>query len=260
MSTRIRASKFIIKLGRFIQSTAVLVMRPDDLVEFSRQHYLKPDEIQDWCNQRRIQSGLTDLEHSLLEKIPAAKGSVLMLGLGGGREAIFLAKRGFQVTGVDFIPQMIELAKENARKNGVKVHTVVQEISRLNMPQQTYDLAWLSAGMYSCVPTKKRRVDMLKKIGTALKPGAYFIFGFLWNPQADHSRQIVFIKKLLAWLNLGYLQYEKGDALRYNQEFFHAFTSVEELQAEIRQAGFAVIDIQLTDYQHFAGAVVQKPF
>ena len=206
-----------------------------------------------------VNSGLSALEQSLLEKMNLNKGRLLLLGLGGGREAIPLAKRGFEVTGVDFIPQMVERAKANARKKGVEISGLVQEISKLELPENAFDVAWLSAAMYSCVPTRKRRIDMLKSIFQSLRPGGYFAFGFFWNPRIDASPKSVFFKKLLARFSLGNLHYEKGDMLRFNSEFIHAFTSLADLQAEIVQGGFEVIDIQANDENEFAGAVARKP-
>lgn len=260
MSTRIRAAKLLIKTGRFIQSAAVAIMRPQDLIEFSRQYYLKQDNVQGWSDAQLVNSGLSTLERSLLNKTGANHGRLLLLGVGGGREAISLAKLGFEVTGIDFIPQMVERAEANARKNGVGIVGLVQEISQLDMPENAYDIVWLSAAMYSCVPTRKRRGDMLKRIHNTLRPGGYFLCGFLWNPRVDVSSKIVFLKKLVAWLTLGNFHYEKGDMLRFNLEFIHAFTAHKELKAEIIQGGFELIDIQANDENEFAGVIARKPF
>jgi SAM-dependent methyltransferase len=55
-----------------------------------------------------VDGGLEPREITLFEKIPLSKGRVLVLGLGGGREAIHFARLGFEVTGIDFIPEMAE--------------------------------------------------------------------------------------------------------------------------------------------------------
>ncbi len=259
MHFRIKIAEFFIKLGKFIQSAAVVLMKPDDLIEFNRRYYAKADEIQDWSNERRIHSGLSLLEQSLLSKIDVRPGKLLLLGLGGGREAIPLAKMGFTVTGVDFLSQMVEQAKINAVKNGVKISTLVQEISQLDLPANTFAVVWLSAAMFSSVPTRNRRSEMLKRIAKTLKPGGYFIFGYIWRPKMDISNKTVFLKKLLAWLSMGNRHYEKGDMLRFNHEFFHAFTSLEELQREFNESDLELIDIQTNNEYEFAGAIARKP-
>jgi SAM-dependent methyltransferase len=259
MRPRIQIARLMIRMGRFIQSAAVAVMRPADLVEFSRRHYFRPESVRGWGDDQLINSGLSPLEQSLLGKIPVRQGHLLLLGVGGGREAIPLAKLGFAVTGVDFIPGMVEQALKNAEKNGLKIFGLIQEISKLDLPVESFSIAWLSAAMYSCVPTRKRRVDMLKRIARTLIPGGYLALGFRWNPGADASSRMVFMKKMTAWLSLGNLRCEKGDGLRFDVEFIHTFTDLDELKGEIAEGGFEMLDIQAADESEFAGAVARKP-
>ncbi len=48
-------------------------------------------------------------------------GSALDLGCGTGVKSIFLARKGFKVTGVDISKKAIDYAKENAKEAGVEV-------------------------------------------------------------------------------------------------------------------------------------------
>lgn len=258
MKLRIKAANFLIKFGKFIQSCAVIVMRPDDLVEFSRRFYSNPDGINFWCDEQRNDSGLRDLEESLLTSTGLSKGHVLLLGLGGGREAISLAKRGFEITGIDYVPQMVESAIANARRSGVQISGMVQDITDLNVPASRFDLAWLSSAMYSSIPTRKKRIELLQRVGSALRAGGYFVFEFSWHPELTGSASIDSFKKMLAWLCAGNVQYEKGDMLKFNREFSHSFTNTEELRKELAQAELELIDIQTNDTYEVAGAVVQK--
>ena len=84
---------------------------------------------------------------------------------------------------------------------------------------------------------------MLQRIIKSLKPGGYFVFEFIWNPKVNLSSKNIFLKKMIARLTLGYLDYEKGDMLRFNNEFIHSFTSIDEVKDEIIQGGFEQIDI-----------------
>jgi len=258
MTLRVVLGQSLVRFGRFIQSLAIMAMRPDDLVEFSRKTYAKTKSIEGWGANDLIESGLDHDESALLEKIPLKDGKLLLLGIGGGREAIYLALMGFEVTGVDYIPEMIEKAKENAKKRGVHVSGLTMEISELDMPDNSFDIAWLSAAMYSCVPTRERRIEMLKRIWKSLKPEGYFICQFHWDKHIGFSRKVEFARKLFALLSMGNLRYEKGDMLWNNVEFIHVFSSEQELQSEFEAGGFEITYINCPKESIRGGALLRK--
>ena len=57
-------------------------------------------------------------------------GSALDLGCGGGLWSIELARRGWQVTGVDIVPKALRTARERAEKAGVEVRFVEGDLAR----------------------------------------------------------------------------------------------------------------------------------
>jgi len=255
---RITLARFLIRFGRFIESLALMVMRPDDLVEFSRQTYDKADNIESWSSDENIESGLDPDETVLLEKIPIKGGKLLLLGAGGGREAIYLAKKGFEVTGVDFSEGMVESALENAQKRGLTISGLVQEISQLDVSDSSYDIVWLSTAMYSSIPTRRRRLMMLRRISKALKPRGYFICQFHWDARMNVSLKGEFIRGVVSFLTLGNLRYEKGDMLWHNLEFIHAFSSEKDLRSEFEEAQFKVEHIRIHGENMRGGAVLMK--
>ena len=258
MKPRITLGRFLIRLGKFVQSLAVMVMRPDDLVEFGRQMYTRPHNVASWGQPDLVDRGLSPDETALLEHLPHKEGRLLLLGVGGGREAIPLAQMGFAVTGVDFIPEMVEKARENAAQRGVKIEGLVQEISKLDVPTGAYDVVWLCAAMYSCVPTRSRRVAMLRRIRRGLRPGGHFVCQFHWGTQYQHSPKVELARRLVAYLTLGNLSYEKGDMLWFNIEFIHGFLSEEKLRSEVEAGGFEVIHLHISDRMARGGAVLLK--
>lgn len=58
-------------------------------------------------------------------------GSALDLGCGTGRFAVELARRGWQVTGVDVVPKAVSIARERAREAGVEVRLVEADVANL---------------------------------------------------------------------------------------------------------------------------------
>jgi len=233
-------------------------MRPDDLVKFGRETYAHPNQVEEFSEEAMVASGLSPGAPALLEKISLKGGGMLLLGVGGGREAIPLARAGFEVTGVDFVPDLVERAVENAKKEGLKISGLVQEISNLHVPDHSYDVVWLSFRLYSSVPTKRRRVEMLKRIRRALLPGGYFICQFLWDAGDGPSRKVVLCRKAVAFLSLGNLQHEAGDRLWDHAEFIHAFSTEEALRGEFAEAGFEVDHIRISEKMMTGGAVLRS--
>ncbi len=253
---RVKMGRLLISAGRFMQSLAVAVMKPEDLVEFSRQAYSKSENIKGWASTAIIDEGLTPQETELLSNLPLRNGKLLLLGMGGGRDAVALARVGFEVTGVDFIPGMIEAAIENAAKNGIRLNGLVQEISQITVPERSFDIAWLTAAMYSCVPTRDRRIAMLRRIGNSLRSSGYFVCQFHWSRMRRRTVADA-LRKTFACLSLGNFRYEHGDLLHNNTEFMHSFSSERQLEAEFRDGGFELVHIKIFDNLARGGAILR---
>ncbi|HEV2216474.1 MAG TPA: methyltransferase domain-containing protein [Candidatus Dormibacteraeota bacterium] len=58
-------------------------------------------------------------------------GKALDLGCGTGTNCIYLAQHGWDVTGVDFVPRAIRLAKTKAQRAGVTPRLIVGDVTRL---------------------------------------------------------------------------------------------------------------------------------
>ncbi len=255
---RIRLARFLLQLGDFLQSLPVVVMKPDDLVEFSRQTYARPHNLDAWVEDDLVDSGLGPDELDLLDEVPEPSGELLLLGVGGGREAIPLIRMGYRVTGVDHVAAMVDRARENATRRGVQIEGLVQEISRLDVPAGAYDVVWLSRSMYSCVPTRARRVEMVRRIARALKPGGFFLCQFHWDPRPRSTSMGRLLRRLVAVCTLGNLTYEEGDMLWGHIEFIHAFTSEDAVRAELEAGGLSVLRIHTAPTSVRGGAVCRK--
>lgn len=251
---RIAFSRFLIRLGGLIQTLPVAVLRPDDLIALSRSYY----ERGVWGQPDLVGLGLLPDETALLGETGVRGGDLLLLGVGGGREVVPLARLGFRVTGVDFVPEMVAQAQATAAQSGVPLAAYVQEISRLETPAAAYDVAWLSSRAYSCIPTRARRVGMLARIARALRPGGHFVCQFAWDSRRKLSALGSGLRRAVAWLTLGNHQAEDGDALPGGVEFLHYFTSESELRSEFLAGGFEVVHLKLQEEASNGGAVLRK--
>lgn len=75
----------------------------------------------------------------LVESGRVAPGRAVDLGSGTASNAIFLAERGFDVTGVDYAPSAIELGRNRARDANVSVNFIVDDLTNLRHISGTFD-------------------------------------------------------------------------------------------------------------------------
>lgn len=236
----------------------VVLLPPDQLIRFSKSNYSKQQIIQSWSDDEVLDSGLTREEFRGIDTIPVKSGDLLLLGVGGGREAIPLAKMGYRVTGLDFIDQMVAFAVSNAKMRGVKISGMVQHFDQLRLDDNTYDIAWISAGMYSSIPTRQKRIDMLCKLRDSLKSNGYIYCGFKIDLSKQFNKKSETLKKALAVLLFGNRQYETGDMIWAGFEFFHRFSDKIALYNEFNAAGLDVIYSDFSENRISGSAVLHK--
>jgi SAM-dependent methyltransferase len=261
MRPRIAVARALLRLGRVGQSLALPVMRPCDIVELNRLHYSRPEVIALLSEEDYVDSGLTPGEAALLERMPLRQGRLLDLGAGAGREAIALASIGFEVTCVDFLPELVEKSKVGASRHRLNIEALTREATAIDLPEGTFDIAWLTSQMYSSIPGQAGRVRLLQGIARALKPGGLFACQFRWHPQFSRTSLSDFARKAVAVLSAGYVQYQNGDQLLGGSEFAHCFSSEAELRAEVARGGFDAIDLRFDEGMWCGWAVLGKsPF
>ena len=67
-------------------------------------------------------------------------GKALDLAMGEGRNAVFLAKKGFDVTGVDISEVAVHKAKKLAHERGVRLRTITTDLNKYQIPLETFDV------------------------------------------------------------------------------------------------------------------------
>jgi SAM-dependent methyltransferase len=96
-------------------------------------------------------------------------GKALDFGMGQGRNAVFLATQGWDVTGFDPSDEAVRLAQANAAKAGVKIRAVVATDDQFDFGVARWDLIAMT---YVRSPT----VRDAERIGRALAPGGIFVY------------------------------------------------------------------------------------
>ena len=104
-------------------------------------------------------------------------GSVITLGCGVGRETIYLAKKGFDVIGLDFSFTAIQKARQRAKVEGVDVQFVVDDLTKLKHISGTYDLV-MDFGALNDLSQDARDLYMQNVISLTKPRGYYVMFSF----------------------------------------------------------------------------------
>jgi SAM-dependent methyltransferase len=97
-------------------------------------------------------------------------GRALDIGMGQGRNSVFLALKGWDVTGFDMSDEGISTARRNAERAGVKINALVHNEDAFNYGTTQWDLIVF---MYEPFPiTTAAYVDRLHK---SMKPGGIIV-------------------------------------------------------------------------------------
>ena len=127
------------------------------------------DEVWEACAQESPHDGADALLLTALEGI--VPGRALDMGCGDGSNAVWLAKRGWRVTGVDFSRKAVQAGRRNAAAAGAEVEFIVADAAAYQ-PQGHYDLI---TSFYIQLPPANG-VAMLCNMRAALKPGGMLLF------------------------------------------------------------------------------------
>lgn len=102
-------------------------------------------------------------------------GKAMVPACGEGRDAVFLAILGFDVTAIDFSSAGLEKTRKLAERHGVKVETVEADLMEMNFPKDAYDVI---VSNFVHMPSAYRPLYHAN-LKVALKPGGFlFLEGF----------------------------------------------------------------------------------
>ncbi len=114
---------------------------------------------------------------SLVESGHVKPGSVIDLGCGTGENAVYLAQKGFNVTGVDYAEAAIEKARVRAKDACVQVNFIVDDLTNLLHVSGTFDFL-LDYGVLDDLRSRQRGL-YLRSMLRLTHPGShYLLWGF----------------------------------------------------------------------------------
>ncbi len=107
-----------------------------------------------------------------LEEAGAIVGSVLDVGCGTGENALYLASRGHEVWGVDYVPVAIERALKKAEQRGLPARFQVADALQLAGLGRRFD-AVIDCGLFHTF-SDEERPRYVAALAEALRPGGRY--------------------------------------------------------------------------------------
>lgn len=154
-------------------------------------------------------------------RFSAPRPTVLEYGCGTGPGACFLARKGFQVDGIDIIPIAVEVAKQFAEELNLDIHYEVQDICELPRQGKKYDMIVDSFCLQHII-TDEDREKVFSAVGARLKPEGYYLVSSAMFDKDSFSEECV----LNAETGIIYNRY--GDGYLINAETSTVYEKLEE--------------------------------
>lgn len=139
---------------------------------------LEYDPLEEFRDPRTydLECDEVDEELPLIEHWARALGGpVLDVACGTGRTALRLAARGYLVTGVDLVPEMIAHARQKAAAQAVSVEWVVADARTLHLQRQ-FRFAYMVGNAFQLFLTRADQEALLARVREHLHPEGYFLF------------------------------------------------------------------------------------
>ena len=112
-------------------------------------------------------------------------GRAIDIGCGTGTNIITLAKAGWQVTGVDFAPRAIHLARQKIRETGIQAGLSVNDATNLRGISGPFDLA-LDIGCFHGIP-KDGQSKYINQLDRILAPNGFWLMYGFFKPSTEQA-------------------------------------------------------------------------
>jgi len=181
--------------------------------EWDRIYRKFPLEVLPW-ELGRPRKVLVDL----VEKGLIPKGKALDICCGAGTNTVYLAEKGFQVTGIDISSKAVEYARKKAEQANVKINFMVQNFLKLPFQDEEFDFVF-DMGCFHHVEVEDRNT-FIKRISRVLKnDGLYLLICFSYKngPAWNHftKKQVIHLfSRYFEIKEIKHISSVEGDGLK----------------------------------------------
>jgi len=170
--------------------------------------------------------------------------------MGPGRHVIHFAQRGFDVSGNDYNPHMVEEGRKALREKGLKATLFNLDATSLSgIESDRYDAVICMGSSLGCIPKSHNRMMAMKEFARVAKPGGRCVMHFnnLWSFTYGDVWTIGFsLLNLRKGYEFGDSYFHHSDELGY---FFNHIFRVSEVKRLFKDAGLVIDEIVCLDRQ-----------
>lgn len=198
---------------------------------------------------------------SLLTRYGKSRGLLLDLACGTGSVSVRLAKKGYEVIGVDLSPEMLSEAQNKAYSAGQNILFLCQDMTALDL-YGTVDAAVCTLDGLCHLPDEESVFAALQKVSLFMNPGGVFLFdvnsvykhrAVLGNNTFVYDTDDVYCvwqntllpDGVTVQMDLDFFEpvSDEGDYVRQSERFTERAYPRETLEAMLKKAGFTVLDV-----------------
>ena len=146
------------------------------------------------------------------------------LGCSSGRNVVFLAKYGFNVTGIEKSPTALDLSRKRLKMAGVSATLLQDDITDLKNNHEAYDLL-VDIGQMHDLPEKDRDC-YVKTVLSLTRPGSqFFLYCHEWRLYWWERLTI----NILSNFGFGAITFEPGEV----ESLFSPYFNIAKVAAEV---------------------------
>jgi ubiquinone/menaquinone biosynthesis C-methylase UbiE len=192
------------------------------------------------------------------------------LACGIGTAAIWLAHKGFRVTGVDISSEMLLRARINAQQAGIGLNWLQQDMRALDYSEGTLDLVTSLQGSLNYMQSLGDLEKVFANAWRVLTPNKLFVFDMLtieglaqrWGTgahvQFDNEQDLtIIIRSTFSYESLSntmhyIIFHREGDSWKRNEEV-HSLRGypIQAVSTALERAGFQGASVLDMDFQPF---------
>lgn len=229
------------------------LLDPPRLARLDEQFYGEGRDREDgrsfsYRDEQHNLSGLRDWEAAAIDAHFPAGGRVVVTGAGGGREVIALLERGFDAIGYEPNGALVDAGTELLRRLGHDDDRLRRsERDAFPADAPACDAVVIGWGAYMLIPSRRRRLALLRAARAVLPDGAPILCSFFVRSPGTRYFDVVAGTANLVRRVRRAEPVEVGDTIGEN--FLHRFTR-DEIESELAAGGFRPVLFAPLPYGH----------